>query len=279
MVLGTMCAAIISVGFSVVTYANIDYPFTVEEGVSKLDDLFKKLYDDGDLSELYTMPDKAAGVDEENHTYLYAAKGNKGGILIITFGENEKTHNVKDVEYSGGISASDEYKSEMYPVGALLADPTLSYEKAGEVVGQILDEETGRFDSGNLEYEIEKGYLFKVSILNEPSEESENDSTIEENATMGETQALKKALQYLEVSAFSHQGLIDQLMYDKFSEDEAKYAADKCGADWDEQALRKAKEYLEISAFSRDGLIEQLQYDGFTFFEASSAAVNLGYTY
>ena len=55
------------------------------------------------------------------------------------------------------------------------------------------------------------------------------------------------------MSAFSREGLIDQLMYEKFSTEEATYAADNCGADWNEQALKKALSYLDVSAFSYKG--------------------------
>ena len=50
--------------------------------------------------------------------------------------------------------------------------------------------------------------------------------------------ALKSADSYLRYSAFSHDGLINQLEYEGYSTEEATYAADNCGADWDEQALK-----------------------------------------
>ena len=58
--------------------------------------------------------------------------------------------------------------------------------------------------------------------------------------------------------------MIKQLEYEKFAHDDAIYAVDNCGADWNEQAFKTAKSYLEISGFSRDGLIEQLEFEGFT---------------
>ena len=68
----------------------------------------------------------------------------------------------------------------------------------------------------------------------------------------------------MDYSAFSYNGLIEQLEYEGFSSEEAKYGADNCNADWNEQAAKKAKEYLEYSSFSRSGLIDQLVYEGFT---------------
>lgn len=90
--------------------------------------------------------------------------------------------------------------------------------------------------------------------------------------TAGESNALRKANQYLKTMPFSYNGLIKQLEYESFSHDDAVYAADNCGADWNEQAAKKAEKYLEIMSFSRDKLISQLQYDGFTYDQASYGA-------
>ena len=86
--------------------------------------------------------------------------------------------------------------------------------------------------------------------------------------TIGQKNAVKKALSYLDFMAFSRKGLIEQLEYEGFSHDEAVYGVDKCGADWNEQAAKKAAEYLDFTSFSRDGLIDQLEYEGFTHSEA-----------
>lgn len=64
--------------------------------------------------------------------------------------------------------------------------------------------------------------------------------------------------------AFSYEGLIEQLEYEGYSNSEAKYAADNCGADWYEQAVKCAENYLDVMSFSRSELIDQLEYEGFT---------------
>ena len=76
--------------------------------------------------------------------------------------------------------------------------------------------------------------------------------------------------------AFSYDGLVDQLEYEKFSYDDAVYGVDNCGADWNEQAAKKAEEYLDFMSFSRDGLIEQLQYEGFTYDQAAYGVDSVG---
>ena len=76
--------------------------------------------------------------------------------------------------------------------------------------------------------------------------------------------AVQKAKDYLDYTAFSRQGLIKQLEYDHFSTEDAAFAVDSITVDWNERAAKKAKDYLGYTAFSHDGLINQLEYDGFT---------------
>lgn len=94
---------------------------------------------------------------------------------------------------------------------------------------------------------------------------------------MGQKNAVRKALSYLDYSAFSYSGLINQLEYEGFSTEDATYGADNCGADWNEQAARKAQDYLDYSSFSRDGLIDQLKYEGFTAEQAEYGVTAVGY--
>ena len=81
---------------------------------------------------------------------------------------------------------------------------------------------------------------------------------------------------YLNTTAFSYKGLINQLVYEGFSESDARYGADNCGADWKFQASQKAKDYLINQPFSRKGLINQLIYEGFTEKEAVYGVNNTG---
>ncbi|WP_197018483.1 Ltp family lipoprotein [Methanoculleus sp. MH98A] len=98
-----------------------------------------------------------------------------------------------------------------------------------------------------------------------------------DTATMGEKNAAKKALSYLRYSAFSREGLIDQLEYEGFTYKEAVYGVDQSGADWNEQAAKKAAQYLKYSSFSRSGLIDQLEYEGFTPAQAEYGVRAVGY--
>lgn len=80
--------------------------------------------------------------------------------------------------------------------------------------------------------------------------------------------ALKSAESYLKYSAFSKEGLYDQLLFEKFTEEAAKYAVDNVNADWKEEAAKCAESYLKNSAFSKEELYEQLIFEKFTEEEA-----------
>ena len=88
--------------------------------------------------------------------------------------------------------------------------------------------------------------------------------------------AVRAAEKYLDYTAFSRQGLIEQLEYDEFSTEEATFAVDHITVDWNKQAAKAAKKYLDFTAFSRGGLIDQLKYDGFTPAQAQYGAAAVG---
>lgn len=82
--------------------------------------------------------------------------------------------------------------------------------------------------------------------------------------TISQRNALGKAADYLEYTAFSRTGLIGQLEYEKYSTEDATWAVDRVKVDWNVQAAKKAKDYLEYTSFSRSGLLDQLIYEGYT---------------
>src|SRR5688500_12143373 len=92
--------------------------------------------------------------------------------------------------------------------------------------------------------------------------------------TMAQEQAIGAAESYLNVSAFSRKGLINQLSSaygEGFTVADATYAVDHITVDWNEQAAKSAKSYLQVTNFSRKGLIDQLESssgEGFTHAQA-----------
>jgi len=94
--------------------------------------------------------------------------------------------------------------------------------------------------------------------------------------------AAKSARSYLNFTAFSRQGLIDQLSSaygDKYAVQDATIAVDSLNVDWNAEAVQSAKSYLKFTAFSCQGLIDQLDSpygEKFTVAQATYGAQQAG---
>jgi len=94
--------------------------------------------------------------------------------------------------------------------------------------------------------------------------------------------AVRSAKQYLSISGFSRDGLIQQLSSsagDGYDVADATVAVDSLDVDWNENAAKSAKQYLSISGFSCDGLIVQLSSragDKYTMSQATYGARQAG---
>lgn len=95
--------------------------------------------------------------------------------------------------------------------------------------------------------------------------------------TLGQENAIAKALSYLDYTAFSRSGLIKQLEFEGFTKDEATFGVDATGTDWNAQAAAKAADYMDYSSFSRQSLIDQLVFEGFSREQAAHGAKAVGF--
>ncbi|TMW71273.1 hypothetical protein FGB90_13060 [Alteribacter natronophilus] len=98
----------------------------------------------------------------------------------------------------------------------------------------------------------------------------------EEELTLSQENAIGSAEDYLAYTAFSKEGLIDQLEFEGFSNEEATFAVEYIDPDWYEQAVKSGEQYLDYSNFSRSGLIDQLEFEGFTNSQATHAVDEIG---
>jgi hypothetical protein len=114
------------------------------------------------------------------------------------------------------------------------------------------------------------------STTSKPKASKPKADTAQPDETVSQKQARLAAQEYLDSSAFSRSGLIEQLKFEGYSTQDAKYGVDATSTNWDKQAVRSAKEYLDVSAFSRKGLIDQLKFDGFTQEQATHGADEVG---
>jgi len=134
-------------------------------------------------------------------------------------------------------------------------------------IGSLL----GRDDTDNNQNLVDNSNENTSNVDNE-SKTNDVEAVVREenksNETVSQSNAVDKAKSYLSFTAFSRDGLIKQLEFEGFSNEDAVYGADTVGANWMEQALKSAKNYLDFSAFSRKGLINQLEFEGYTNEEA-----------
>jgi len=104
---------------------------------------------------------------------------------------------------------------------------------------------------------------------------------------LGTKNAYDAGKNYLNLMAFSKQGLIDQLSSEygdnytvKQATDAVQLIEDNGEVNWNEEAAECAKNYLEMTSFSKQDLIDQLtsEYgDKFTLEQAEYAVSSVGY--
>jgi hypothetical protein len=100
--------------------------------------------------------------------------------------------------------------------------------------------------------------------------------------TPAQANAVRSAEQYLSMTGFSRDGLIQQLSSsagDGYSVADATAAVDSLTVDWNENAAKSARQYLNMSGFSCQGLIEQLSSragDKYTVAQATYGAREAG---
>lgn len=111
---------------------------------------------------------------------------------------------------------------------------------------------------------IEEGTANQVANTTpEQTEVEQEEIQVEEAEGLSRPQknAVRSAEQYINMTGFSRDGLIEQLSSDAgngYEVDDATIAVDSLNIDWNEQAVRSAEQYLDMTGFSCDGLIEQL---------------------
>lgn len=125
-------------------------------------------------------------------------------------------------------------------------------------------------------YDLQDDIIKSLELLGTTATPQKSEPVKEDSTSLGQKNALDSAKGYLKFMNFSYEGLIEQLEYENFSHDEAVYAADNCGADWNAEAVGCAKSYIDSYNFSYQGLIEQLEYEKFTHEQAVYGADGCG---
>jgi hypothetical protein len=94
--------------------------------------------------------------------------------------------------------------------------------------------------------------------------------------SVSQENAVEQAESYIDIMAFSREGLIEQLEFEDYSTADATFAVDHIAVNWNDEAAEQAESYLDIMAYSRQGLIEQLEFEGYTPEQAAYGASSVG---
>jgi hypothetical protein len=151
-------------------------------------------------------------------------------------------------------------------------DPNFSKDTDGDQVADRLD----AFPSDARYTTDSDGDLVADSVDAFPDDPSRSE------ITLAMQNALDSARDYLDYTAFSRLGLIDQLSSqygEGYKVGDATWAVDQLHEDWKAQAVLSARGYLDYDSFSRQGLIDQLSSpygEQFTVEEATYAVDKIG---
>lgn len=222
----------------------------------------------------YDTKTKTSANSEGNNIRLALYDDHTGAIITST-GE-------KSSELEWSYTKTDNDGDYMYTIGKgnaiLVCEQRTAGDALGEYKGKLIvlsDDAAMVFAKG--ENTEPSNNLERTSSSKAITETPKTSKVVSSKVSLSKQNALRQANQYLNAMAFSYSGLVEQLEYEGYSNEDATYAVDHCGADWNEQAAKKAKEYLDTMAFSRSGLIEQLEYEGFTSAQAEYGAKQNGY--
>ena len=280
-----LCPAMAETALQTMTSPNGDYSFQVPEGYFSMDaDLMMTLLSTPEIQQLTA---EALGLADASQLAIYFDQVEASNMMIVYSPDWAGNFNVQASEATMTMELMVALK-EMFD--AIMIQQYVSMGIAEEDIRTMdIQEIAGRKWYGvqmimaGMEVQvmltIENGLQYAVTFTGIDADDmmgilesftigapvattsvSVNTST----ETIGQRNALGAARDYLRFTAFSREGLIKQLEYEKYSYEDAVYAVDHCGADWNEQALECAKDYLDFMAFSYNGLVGQLEYEGFT---------------
>jgi hypothetical protein len=167
-------------------------------------------------------------------------------------------------------------------IGAIVGLGLILTLAMGAFVAEVADDlENSRPDRDGAAQPVAEG-ADEPGAEDEPTEPDAEDEPTESDEkpapeeTVAQRNAVRAAENYLNYTAFSRDGLIQQLEFEGYETADAEYAVDAIEADWMEQAAKKAEDYLNYTSFSRSGLIEQLEFEGFTREQAEHGADAVG---
>lgn len=209
---------------------------------------------------------------KDSFIYVGTAAIVAGTIICIACASN-MIHS--EPKASENVQLAEEPVAELEPPSAEVAtEATTEAVTEAEAATETTTETAPVSDNASATESDPEAVVVEASTeaASEVSEAEDPSDISEPEMTMSQKQALGKAKDYLQFSAYSYKGLVRQLEFEKYDNADASFAADNCGADWNEQAVKKAKQYLNVTHYSLDGLVRQLEFEGFTEEQATYGA-------
>jgi hypothetical protein len=182
---------------------------------------------------------------------------------------------VEDGNYKEEVSVSDWPDGEIIVWVSFQTVLGTSVQQPDEII-EVFGEMGENIEGDNVsESDVMNSVELEETLMKNTGESSAADQE-ESEETLSQQNAVAMAGDYLAYTAFSESGLIEQLEFEGFSNEDATYAVNQIDVDWQEQAVNMAQEYLDYTSFSRSGLIEQLEYEGFSNEHATYAVDEIG---
>ena len=230
-----------------------------------LNTLFNELNFDGKM--------RLASSNERNTYYTFAYINEKSDTVFTFYFDKEQEFMFVNVIYDKYNDEAIDLAKEVirYSKFNFNIDELASIKKILTTSGSTDNTEIGNYiisnlSSGNLTIKSKEKYsdnktenkVENNTNNNTAKNESNNNSNTQQqtqpenntpSVSASKQNALKKALSYLSHSAFSRKGLIEQLEYEKYSNEDATYAVDNVGADWNVQAVKSSIIFKTLCIF------------------------------
>lgn len=185
-----------------------------------------------------------------------------GGITFIAYNASDSLKALSQTEEKQDYSKKlDEKIKKLMEENKYDVKETIPDDKIEEINKQISVEDDSKTNIPKSEKKEELDDDLNKENESNPYSELE---PVFYNTIYGNEGAVNSAKNYLISMAASKNKIISFLRKKGFSEEEAIYGAENCGADWYDQALRMAMSYLNVQEFTYEQLALQLMIEEFT---------------
>lgn len=185
-----------------------------------------------------------------------------GGVVFIAYNASNGLKSLSQNEEKQDSSKElDEKIKKLMEENKYDVKETIPDDKIEDINKQITTETDNKNNITDVETKDEEDDELNKEDESNPYSELE---PVFYNTIYGNEGAVNSAKDYLKFMAASKTKIISFLKKKGFTEEEAIYGAENCGADWYDQALRMAMSYLNVQEFTYEQLALQLMIEGFT---------------